>query len=108
MYKIKTISYDTRRSTFWTLIFISALSLVLYIYGVSATVRNTVARQNLESAVAGINTRIGEMEFTYIGLKNAVSLETAYARGFQNVTEPVYISRSASRSLSMNTRRVNQ
>lgn len=108
MYKIKTISYDTRKNTFWTLVFISALSLVLYIYGVSATVRNTVARQSFEAEVASINTRIGEMEFTYIGLKNAVSLETAYARGFKNVTEPVYISRSASRSLSMNTRVTNR
>lgn len=98
----KTISYDTRAKAFWTLIFISLASIVVYILAINATVRNTVARQRLESEVANISTQLGELEFSYIGLKNKVSLEVAYARGFQNVSSPQYISRGESRSLSMN------
>jgi hypothetical protein len=102
MYKTKTISFDTRFRVFWTLVILSGVSLTLYIYGVTATVRNTVARQSLEAEVMNISTDLGEMEFTYIGLMNGVSLQVAYERGFKDVTSPVYISR-AQNSLSMNT-----
>lgn len=103
MYKTKALSFDTRVRTFWTLTFFSIISLVLYIYGVNATVHNTVARARLEGEVSTISTHIGEMEFAYIGLKNKVSLQVAYARGYSDVTEPTYVSRASARSLSMNT-----
>lgn len=103
MYKTKTISYDARVRIFWMLISISVASLGLYVYGINATVRNTVARQDLEAEAMNIGTKLGEMEFAYIGLKNDVSLEVAYARGFKDVTNPVYISRTESHALSMNS-----
>lgn len=103
MYKTKALSFDTRVRTFWMLIVLSIISLALYMYGVKATVYNTVARQQLETEVSNISTHIGEMEFAYIGLKNKVSLEVAYARGYLDVTAPTYISRAAAHSLSMNT-----
>ncbi len=103
MYKTKTISIDTRVRLFWTLIFLSVTLLVMYIYGVNITVRNTVARQNIESEVSNISTRLGEMEFTYISLTNKVSLQVAYARGFKDVNAPEYISRAKGTALSMNT-----
>lgn len=103
MYKTKTISYDNRVRIFWSLIFLSILSLVVYIYGVNATVRNTVARQNLESEALSISTHLGEMEFSYIGLTNKVSLTVAYERGYKDVSAPVYISRNQNAGLSINT-----
>lgn len=105
MYKTKSISIDTRVRTFWTLIFLSIALLVVYIYGVNATVRNTVARQNIESEVSNISNKLGEMEFIYISLTNKVSLQVAYSRGFKDVSAPEYISRTSGPSLSMNTRK---
>lgn len=107
MYKTQALSFsfDTRVRVFWTLAFMAALSLVMYVYGVNATVRNTVARQNLEAEAANISTHLGEMEFAYIGLKNRVSLEIAYERGYQNVASPTFISKNSSRSLSFNNAR---
>jgi hypothetical protein len=103
MYKTQALSFDTRVRTFWTLAFLAVASLAIYVYGINATVRNTVARQNLEAEAANISTHLGEMEFAYIGLKNKVSLDVAYERGYQNVTSPTFISRVGSRSLSLNT-----
>lgn len=105
MSKTKTISFDTQVRLFWMLIFLSVASLALYVYGVNATVRNTVARQNLESEIANISTHLGEMEFAYIGLRNKVSLNLAYERGFQDVVSPTFISRANTHSLSLNTSR---
>lgn len=99
----KVLSYDTRVRLFWTLAIIFVCSLMLYVYGVNATVRNTVTRQNLETKVGALTTSISEKEFSYISLKNNVNIELAYSRGYQDVNSPVYITRGTSRSLSFNT-----
>ncbi len=104
MYKTKALQYDTRVRIFWALVSLCVFALVLYVYGVNATVRNTVARAQLEAEATNISTHLGEMEFAYISLKNKVSLEVAYARGYQDVVSPTFISRSA-RSLSFNSQR---
>lgn len=105
MYKTKTISLETRVRAFWTLVFISLASIFLYSFSVLTTVHNTVARQDLEAQVLNISTKLGEMEFEYIGLTNQVSLQVAYAKGYKDVVSPIYISRSNDGVLSMNTPR---
>ena len=98
----KLLSYDNRVRVFWTLVGLFVVSLVLYVYGVNATVRNTVVRQELESQVGNLTLKISEMEFSYISLKNNVNIDIAYARGYQDVSQPTYITRGSSRSLSYN------
>ncbi|MBX4189309.1 hypothetical protein KW785_01780 [Candidatus Parcubacteria bacterium] len=99
----KTISYDTRVRTFWTLTLIGVVSLALYVYGVLATVHHTVARQALQAQVSELTTQVSELEFKAIALKNEVNLNLAMSRGFKEVTDPLFISRSAAKSLSFNT-----
>jgi hypothetical protein len=101
-FKTRTISHDSRARIFWTLISIFCICLVTYVYAVRATINNTVTRASLESASANLVAQVGDMEFDLIGMQNNVSLQLAYARGFQDVNQPTYISRSASHSLSMN------
>ncbi len=101
-FKTKTISYDNRVHLFWVLAFVFCACLIVYVWAVRATISNTIARSNLESQTANLATAVGEMEYTYIGMENNVSLQLAYDKGFKNVVQPLYISRSASRSLSMN------
>ncbi len=74
----------------------------MYVWAVRATISNTILRANLELTTINLAIEVGELEFKYISLGNDVSLQVAYERGFKNVTEPLYISRSATRSLSMN------
>ncbi len=101
-FKSRTLSYDTRVIAFWTLISIFLLCVVVYAYAVRTTISNTIARANLESISANLGASVGEMEFKYISMQNDVSLQMAFERGFQNVAEPLYISRITSHSLSMN------
>lgn len=104
--KTQVLTFDNRVRIFWTLVSVCFVSSILYIYAVSTTVSNTVSRQSLEREVATYAARIGEMEFTYIGQKNAVTLATAYEHGFQDVSHPVYVSRTTSASaLSVNLNR---
>ncbi len=100
--KTKTISYESRVKTFWLLVSIFVLCLVVYVSCVRSTISNTITRVSLESATADLSASVGEMEFSFIGLENKISLNTAYERGFQNVSAPIYVSRSSGRSLSMN------
>ncbi len=102
MYITKAISYDTRVRVFWTMIILATLSLFIYMFAVRATIKNTAIRQNLENEVAIISTQLGDLEFSYIALKNKISLDLAYERGFKNVSSAQYISRGVSRSLTMN------
>ena len=98
----KTISYDTRARIFGILAIISVACVVVYFFAINMTVRNTVARQRLETDVSNVSAQLGELEFTYIALKNDVSLDKAYTLGFQNVATTQYITRGEARSLSMN------
>jgi len=107
MYITKTISYDTRARVFWTFVVFAFIALVIYIYAVNTTIRNTIARQNLENEVAIVSTQLGDLEFSYIALKNKVSLDLAYTRGFKNVSSAQYVSRGESRSLTMNVTSVS-
>ncbi len=99
----KVLSYDNRARIFWALCAVLFCTLVLYIFGINSTVHNTVTRQNLESEVGNLTVAISEMEYSYIGLKNNVNIETAYARGYTDVTSPIFVTRGTSRSLSYNT-----
>ncbi len=100
--KNKLFSYDNRVRTFWALSSVCVIMLCLYVYGIHATVRNTALREEIEEETSNLEASISEMEFSYISLKNDVSLELAYSRGFADVKAPTFISRRPS-SLGINT-----
>jgi hypothetical protein len=101
-YKTAVLSFDNRVRIFWVLVAVCFASTILYIYAVTTTVSNTVSRATLETQVSTMAARIGELEFTYIGMKNSVTLETAYAHGFKDVSSPTYIARADGPALSVN------
>ena len=84
------------------LIAVMVASASLYFYALSATVRNTVARQGLELATADLSNKESTLEYAYINLKNNINLEVAYAEGYQDISAPIYISRAKTTSLTMN------
>ena len=98
-----SLSYDHRAKIFLVLTTLSILSLFFYMYAVSATARNIATRQGLEREITKISTSLDSLEFAYIALRNKVTMELAYAHGFQEVKNPLYVSRSSPASLSFNT-----
>ena len=97
------ISYDHRARFFLVLATISILSFVAYIYAINATARNVAVRQDLERQIADIATDLDSLEFSYIELKNNVTMELAYQYGFSEVRNPLYVSRTRPTALSFNT-----
>jgi hypothetical protein len=100
--KSKTFSYDIRARIFGLLVAASAVSLLIYVYAVLATVHHTVARENLQTLGAELGAKVSELEFKDIALKNTVNLEVAISHGFSEVTSPLYVSRKGE-SLTLNT-----
>jgi hypothetical protein len=103
--KIKTISYDNRAIFFWILVGVSILSLCVYVYAIQVTARHIAKRQVLEEKIAEISSNLNSLEFAYIDLKNSVTIEMAYDHGFQEIRNPLYVSRTRPASLSLNSKR---
>ena len=96
-------SYHNRAVVFLILAGISLLSLVIYIFSINATARNIAHRQELERQIANVRTNLDGLEFSYIELKNNVTLELAHQHGFKEVNNPLYVSRNKT-SLSFNNK----
>lgn len=97
------ISLDDRQRFFWFLSGAALLSLVVYFYAINATAHHIAVRQNLEKEVAQAAAKLGSLEFSYIELRNAITIETAHQYGFKEVKQPLYVTRDSGSSLTLNT-----
>jgi hypothetical protein len=100
----KTISYDARIRLFWLVTSAIGISFVLYVYAIHATTRHIAEMGSLGKEITALSAEQGTLEFTYIELKNKITLETATQYGLAEVQTPIYVSRSHSTSLTMATR----
>lgn len=99
----RALSLEDRQRYFWYIVSVALCALAIYIYAINATAHNIAIRQNLEREVAQMNAHLSSLEFASIELKNAITIETAREYGFAEVKEPLYVSRNASDSLTLNT-----
>lgn len=95
--------YNYRTHFFWIMVAVSIFSLFIYIYAINATTRNIALRETLERQIATMSTSLDSLEFTYIELKNNITIELAHNQGFREVNNPLYVSRAPKASLSFNT-----
>jgi hypothetical protein len=98
-----SLSYEGRERAFWFLVGVSVLSLFIYFYAINAMARNTALRSHLEAHLADANSRLGTLEFAYIDLENSVTAEVASAYGFKEVRKPLYVTRNAAPTLTLNS-----
>lgn len=87
----------------WLLSVVIISSFILYMFLVNGAVLNVVAREEVESSVAALNAKVSELEFEYISLKNSITIQYAYDRGFKDVSHVTFAERSSGSSLSLNT-----
>lgn len=66
-------------------------SAVLYATSVNATVRNVVARQNLETDLSYTQSEITALEVAIIDKQEAVDRSLALEMGFTDQTEPRFV-----------------
>jgi|GEM_PF-1528615 len=88
----KILQLNNERTIFWILVSTLLFCMAFYMYCINATVHNVVARQNLENQSTQLTLAIGQEEFAYIGKVNNVTLSSAYALGFKNVSPKAFIS----------------
>lgn len=79
---------------------ISLISLILYVYAVNSTVRNVVARQNMEVELTRLTALNSELEFSYITKRNSLNIEKAKSLGFREAPATAFVSRESSVALA--------
>jgi len=92
-----------------SLFFISLICLgllfLLYAYFVNQTIINVVAREKIEKDIADVSGEIGDTEFDYMTLRNNLTLDVAYAKGFKDTEVTAFVSPGKSLPITYNSGR---
>lgn len=94
--KNKAAQIHTLERHMLALLFFSAVLLMtLYIFFVSSSIVNVVVREEIEQEIATIYSDVGELEFTYLALKDDITLELAYDLGFTDIVGKTFVTRKS-------------
>lgn len=74
-------------SIFWALSVATLGLLVAYVYLINVTVWNVAARQEAERSMANRIAEVSATESSYMTLTSKVSMDHAYAMGFQKTAQ---------------------
>ena len=85
---------ETLRKLFWYLVLCILAVISLYVYFVNQTVHNVALRQKSEKNIVQLTSRLGELEFKSISMKNKIDAEYAYTRGFKEVKNQKFVSKN--------------
>ncbi len=80
---------------FWGFSGIIFFSAIFYIYCITTTIHNVVAREDIETKSSELALSIGQKEFDLIGLKNNITLARAQNLGFSEVQDKTFITRQS-------------
>ncbi len=80
--------------------------VAFYGYFLNSAIRNVVARQKVEGDMTEIRVAQSGLESRYAALKDSVTLQSAFALGFSEASEPLFISAAgpSKTALSYNVR----
>lgn len=76
---------NKQKKTFFILATIALFMLGTYAYFVNQTVWNVVSRQNAVKSIHAISSEVAVLEASYMSLSSALTIEEAYAMGFDEV-----------------------
>ncbi|MFZ2522602.1 MAG: hypothetical protein WAX44_03780 [Minisyncoccia bacterium] len=97
----RVLQFNKERIIFLTLVGALFISMCFYIYYINITVHNVVARQNLENEASQLTLSIGNKEFEYISMRNAIDLSLAQSLGFRETAVRTYISAQSQDSIAI-------
>lgn len=101
-HQIQNVS-KLEQKIFFGLLFLLVVLFVTYGFLVKSTVHNIVLRENFGKERATLISHIADLNANYIALKNAITLDIAYERGFKPSSEPHFISKQNTlKTLSFN------
>lgn len=77
------------------------LLLAVYGYLVVGIIYNGSAIEHMEQKISVASSELGDLEAKYLALKNSISITEAYALGFVEVEDPVYLSRKDGNAVAL-------
>ena len=93
-----------KKPAVWLLLLLNISLVGGYVYAVNRTVFNVVAYTKAESALAQSSATSADFESSYISLKSKITLDFAYAQGFQDASKQqiFIVKKPVSNTLSFN------
>ena len=80
---------------FWTLVFVSSVCLLLYLFFIERAVLGAVERTHLQNELATFDEKVSSLESAYIAAKESVTIHTALELGLTETPEAVFVSKKA-------------
>jgi len=74
---------------------IAVAFVLLYMFSTFSIVRNTAMRAYAQNEINKLSGSVGDLEFTYISLKNSLTSESLASSGLIPVSTMEYVSRSS-------------
>ena len=94
----------TSKLIFWALLAGVVILASTYMYMINRTVWNVLARQQAETQIVSINSKLSAVEYTYIASKNKVTMQLAQSMGFEPISsnQSIFVTRDvAAKSVAL-------
>ena len=89
--KENLLKLNNEKNIFWFFIFGIIFSFAFYIYFITTTIHNTVAREDMTEKINELTLEISAKEFELIALKSNLTIEYAKSLGFVEVKDQKYV-----------------
>ncbi len=86
--------YEHERLWFFAALSCLVVSVLCYMYFLSASVVHVVMRKEIDKEISAQSSAVGSLEASYIEMQHAVSADIASLRGFTRTDEKVFIDRT--------------
>lgn len=100
-YQLKIKNHNKIHWPFWASLSILFIFLSIYGFCAKGLVANAIDSRALRSAADKITPRVSELEIEYVALQNQITLEKAYALGFQDTASEFIAGAALGKSVSM-------
>ncbi|MBI5126715.1 MAG: hypothetical protein HZA80_03060 [Candidatus Taylorbacteria bacterium] len=90
-----------RERIFYTLCALLAVSAISYGYLLQKAIVNVVEREAMIKELRIATSRVADLESSYLALKNTVTLELAFDRGFKEANHLSYIKKGSLGQLTL-------
>lgn len=88
------VLYRIQQRVIALLVLFAVVLVMLYTYFVGTAVVHAVVRKEVQQDIAEVNSRIAELEVSYLQQKNSVTHELAAEMGFSSVAQKDYVERA--------------
>ncbi|HYF10638.1 MAG TPA: hypothetical protein VD967_03505 [Candidatus Paceibacterota bacterium] len=98
MHSIALFRFEYRKQAFFALAILAGMLVGTYLFLLNQTIRDVVAVEDTERAVATLHSEVSDLERQYLIARSKVNLETASVLGFQDAPRVDFLARGGERT----------